>query len=282
MASTEPIDGLSVQPKTSLLVVNKPADLNLFPAELKTKVPRTPNQWFSYKYPELAKLYGSPFLEMEVNDLHSSRTHPMKINHDFFAAVLGGEKRLGHRVIYYLPELQFYFYDPADQLFKATTQEKLQTLLRAKLMKCAEGLPGRINILPLYDEFRSDATTKTIIQRAKSILAADETFFKSESANIRNQGPELPERLARVLVDSMLEKRDGAVLTVTQAYALFCGLAQQKRVEPVNRALFRSMMADLMREVFDVSVRRDLVNEENKMQEGWKGVGAAVEAQVTG
>ena len=85
---------------------------------------------------------------------------------------------LGHHVIYLEHETQWYFYDPADHMYKSTSSEKLLNLIRGMLMKCAEELTGEADIFNLFLDFRSDRNRRTIIQRAKSILAADHTFFE--------------------------------------------------------------------------------------------------------
>ena len=107
-------------------------------------------------------------------------------------------------------------------------------------------MPQDVQLFNLFSKFRSDAITKLIIQRAKSILAADESFFSATSPNQRKEGPELPERLGRVFIESMLEKRPGSILTVTQAYTMFCNLSQQRNLNPINRADFKEMMKDMM------------------------------------
>ena len=267
----------SQQTRTSSLVLNRPSQFPLSEEEVKALKPKTPNEWFSYRYPEEAKTYGSPFLELVTTDVYQfSNTSPISLNHDFFAAILGGDRKFGHHVVYYLPELQFYYFDPLEQAFKVTTPEKLQSLLRSWLIRCAEGLPKDVHILNLFQEFRSDSTMKVIVQRAKSILAADESFFSPESKHVRKEGPELPERLARVMVESMLERKEGAILTVTNAYNLFCRLSEQRNLNPIARTPFKELMVDLMKDMFGVGIRRDLPNDQNKQQEGWKGVGTAV------
>jgi hypothetical protein len=97
-------------------------------------------------------------------------------------------------------------------------------------------------------------------------------IFKPPRFGIFTPLSTLHERLARVFVESMLEKRDGANLTVTQAYNLFLKLAQQRSLGPIPRIMFKEMMRDLINEKYGVCVRRDILNENLKQQEGWKGV----------
>jgi hypothetical protein len=238
----------------------------------------SPAQWFSYKYQEATKQHGCPFLEHRIRlvDGYDSLS-ALDVNLDFFASILKGNSRLGHSVIYYEPELQWYFKD-SDQIYKTTSPEKLQNWVRAMFLKCAEVMPRTVDPFNLYTKFRSDQVVKAIVNRAKSILAANESFFSASSPHKREQGPELPERLARVFIESMLEKREGTILTVTQAYALFSGLSLQNNLQPIKRATFKQMMTEKMKETFGMSIRRDLVDEHGKQQEGWKNVGPNVRA----
>src|SRR5437870_68137 len=81
-----------------------PLSNQTFPAQ-----PKTPGEWFSFHFPDQARIYGAPFIELREKHLHGFQTiTPLSINLDFFAAVLGGDERLGHRVIYLEHELQFY------------------------------------------------------------------------------------------------------------------------------------------------------------------------------
>ena len=107
---------------------------------------------------------------------------------------------------------------------------------------------------------------------AKSILAADFSFFSATSPNKRIKGPELNERLMRMLVETMLESRAEACLTVTQAYDVFCRLAQQHQLSPLKRSLFRENMRDLVRERYGVGLRNDVPDTENRHQQAWRGL----------
>ena len=82
----------------------------------------TPNAWFVSRFPEQYERFGSPFLE-----IHGPQIICASINIDFFAAILGGRKDLSHQVIYYEPEMAWYFKD-SDAIFKQTTVERLGNL----------------------------------------------------------------------------------------------------------------------------------------------------------
>jgi len=83
----------------------------------QTSNPRTPSEWFADKFPEQVAQYGCPFLEMRQTSCDGfSHITPIAPNIDFFAAMLGGDSRLGHSVVYYEPEMQFYYFEPLQQL----------------------------------------------------------------------------------------------------------------------------------------------------------------------
>ena len=235
--------------------------------------PATPSEWFSEKFPEQAKIHGCPFIE-SVEDVGDGlkQINPLAPNIDFLAAILGGDEKMGHRVIYFESEMQFYYRD-SDGIFKPTSHEKLGNLLRALLIRCAEELPNTVHKLNLFLEFRSDKIIKAVIHRAKSILAADHTFFAVDSKHQRQQGPELHERLARVFAEQILERMPGEILPLSTAYLVFCEYLKTKSMPGVKRSIFKGMFSPIIREVFNVGLRNDIIDPgTNRQTAGWKGI----------
>jgi hypothetical protein len=188
------------------------------------------------------------------------------------AACLGGDERLGHRVIYYVPELQFYFYDPRTQMFHATTEHKLQNLLRGLLSRCAEAVKGDRAKFQLFHSLRSDPVIKAVTNRCKSILAASPNFFSVTSPNQRVVGPELHQRIAQVFVEQ-IERDPEQILTLKCAYELFSQFLKQKNMPILTRSEVKVMLAELIREQYDLGLRNDLVSTESQVQQcGWKGL----------
>jgi hypothetical protein len=234
---------------------------------LKNEEPATPSSWFVERYPEAYQIYGSPFAEV----VEGGQVLPACINYDFFGAVLGGRQDLGHHVVYLESELAWYFKD-SNGIYKATTSDKLQIQYRALMMKAAQDMPPNVHKLNLVNEWRSDRVCKSIISRAKSILSADQTFFSPTSPHQRIQGPELHERLMRVVVESMLQPAPDSILTVTQAYQVFCRLAQQRGLGMLKRSVFKAEMKDLVRNTYSVSLRHDVKDASDRQQQGWRGI----------
>jgi hypothetical protein len=259
-------------------LMNSTSDLKLYrpdPSNFIDPTPRpakTPNEWFGQRYPDQFQKFGSPFLELNQRvDQFTDQTLPLTLNLDFFAGVLGGQKSYGHHVVYLESEMQWFFKD-SDGIFKPTSPEKLANLYRALLMKCCQEMPPNTHKLNLFHEFRSDKVAKAVVQRAKSILAADSSFFSAQSPHQRIRGPELHERLIMNLVETMLERSDGACLTVTQAYQIFCGLSERRGLGMLKRSVFKELMRDCVRDRFDLALRHDVPDHENRHQQAWKGL----------
>ena len=232
----------------------------------------TCNEWFSAKFPDQVKQFGPAFFEARQSSVEGySRTTPASLNYDVCAAVLS-DARLGLSTVYFGPEMQFYYFEPMLQLYKTTTPEKLQNYYRAMILRCAQELNNDTNKLNLFAEFRSDKVSKAVVNRAKSILAADSSFFSSTSPHQRIRGIEMHERLARKFVDELLTCESGQVLMLHDAYTAFCKLLKQRELEPIKRNDFKAIVVPLIRDEFDVALRNDLVVDERQGVRGWKNV----------
>jgi hypothetical protein len=258
--------------------INTHLELNLpnvgafAPHQLRPRA-KTASVYFAELFPAAAKQYGCPFVEIRDEQANGqSIVTPVSINVDFFAAALGGDARLGHSIIYYEPEMQFYYREPYQQLYKTTTPEKLMNLYRGLLQRTAQELPAENNQLNLCIEFRSDKTAKAAVQRAKSILAADSSFFSPTSPHQRIRGPELVERIARRFVEEMLTAESGDILLLADAHAAFCAYLKQQNHEAIKRSDFKAVVEPLIRDQFNICLRNDLRIDDHRGVRGWKNV----------
>jgi hypothetical protein len=234
--------------------------------------PDSPNAWFCQRYPDQFYQHGSPFLELtERLDQFTTQTICVSINQQFFAACLGGRKDLKHHVIYYESELTYYFKD-VDGIYKPTTGEKLANLYRALLLRSLQEMTPSVHKLNLFHEFTSDKYAKAVVQKAKSLLLADPSFFRADGPNQRIRGIEIMERVARVFVESLLTKEAGQVLVLQDAYAMFRGLLKDRELPDIKRSVFQSVVAPLIRDQFDVALRNDLSFGDRSGVRGWKDV----------
>ena len=237
--------------------------------------PTTPSEWFSCKFPEQAKAFGCAFLEhLETLADGTTRINPISLNIDFLAATLSGDSKLNHKVVYVESEMMFYYYDPRDRVYKATSEDKLGNLMRGYLARCAEEMPGNVDKFNLFHTFRADKSIRGIIHRAKSILAADDSYFTADSIHERREGTEVYERVARGFVEQVLERQAGEILTVNDAYAHFLEYLKGRNMPPVNRRMFKNLVPPAVKDEYDLGIRNDIHDPEgNKWQRGWKGLG---------
>ena len=237
--------------------------------------PTTPSEWFSCKFPQQAQIYGCPFIELvePLGDGINAIT-PLAPNIDFFAALLGGDSKLGHKVVYAEAEMTFYYHECRDQIYYSTSEEKLGNLMRALLIRCAEELPNTVHKLNLFLTFRSDKTIRSIIQRAKSILAADDKYFSVDSKNVRKKGVELYERVARVFVEQVLERVPGESLTLTDAYLHFLEYLKKRNMPPIKRRVFKDLVPPAVKNEYDIGIRNDIHDPDGtNWTRGWSGLG---------
>jgi len=135
-------------------------------------------------------------------------------------------------------------------------------------MKAAQSFTKDVNILNLFVEFRSDKTSKAVVQRAKSILAADSSFFSPTSPNQRIRGVEMVERVARKFVDEVLSSEPGQILRINDAFAVFRQLLKERELPDIKRSDFKAVVVPLIKDQFNVCLRNDL----GGSGRGWKGV----------
>jgi len=257
------------QPIRTTLELNGPGAWGEMQTDIK---PRKPNPYFQQLFPSHTAQYGPAFLELHETFCDGfTKVTPISINVDIFASIFS-DPSLNMSVVYFEPEMQFYYFEPLQNIYKPTTPEKLQNLYRALLIRSAQELNNDTNKLNLFHEFRSDKTAKAIVNRAKSILAAESSFFSATSSHQRIRGIELHERLILKLVETMLEAREGSILTMTQAYQIFCQMSQQRNLNTLKRSVFRELMRDLIRDKFGMALRNDVPDELNKHQQAWKGL----------
>jgi hypothetical protein len=231
--------------------------------------PLTPNTYFQKLFPAQTRQFGPAFLQLRETNLQGKTiVDPISINIDFFASILS-DPALNLSVVYFEPEMQFYYAQPFQPIYKPTSPEKLQCLYRGFLLKAAQSFNNDVNILNLFVEFRSDKAAKQVVNRAKSILAADQSYFSASSKHQRIRGIELHERVARKFVDELLTSEPGQILRLADAYAVFRGLLKERDLPDIKRSDFKAVVGPLITSSFNVALRNDLDGAGGR---GWKNV----------
>lgn len=239
--------------------------------------PQTPSEYFNRRHPEISMAYGAAFLEHSYVDGNEfKRVSVVGMNDDFFAGLLGGDKRLGHKVIFYIPEQQFYFFDCRFGYFVPTSEEKLQILLSQYLIRCCQDMPHFTDIGNLFITFRSEGRLKRIVQKAKALVAADKSFFESPTGHKRRCGERILdpaiEPAHKLFIREALTVEPERILTTNDCFENYTAYCEIQKLEPAGRKPFTGLMAEGIREQFGLGFRKDLVGADGKCHRGWKGL----------
>jgi len=133
-------------------------------------------------------------------------------------------------------------------------------------------MPPNVHKLNLVHEWRQDKTAKAVVNRAKSIVLADQSFFSATSPHQRIKGVEMQERVLHRFVSELLICEPGKILMLQDAYTTFCALLKQRELGPVKRSNFKAMVVPIIKGELDVSLRNDLVVDGKQGIRGWKNL----------
>ena len=236
----------------------------------------TPSLWFAAKYPTQAEQWGAPFLEATFA-MPDGSTHisPVSLNLNFFASIFC-DKKFNHHVVYYVVEQQFYFYEPRLDCYASTTEEKLKLLLSWQLTMSAQSMPPTVEIQRLFMDLQAEHQLNKVIARAKSMHAAEESFFEGSQGRKRKLGQEIFDPKAeppyKLFVHEAVVEDPAKTLTLPDAYDSFSLYCQTRGMKPIARKHFKSLLAEVVREEFGIGIRNDLRTEEGKWTKGWTGL----------
>jgi hypothetical protein len=235
---------------------------------------RSPSAWFCSRFPDQTHAYGSAFFEERPVSVHGKEIiRPSVINEDFFAAMLSGEKRLGHKLVY-LPSDGFWFKDPRLDAFCPTSDKKVEILLSNYLVKCAENMGGNVDSKLLIKDHRRPPLLAGIVTRARTVLEADPRFFEGVHAPRRHSPgrvlqPSIPSSPEDFIHSAFVPKED-AVVMVSEAYQKFLGYCQMENLTRVEFTEFKRVARDLVLEKFQLGLRHDIRTPEGRQTHGWK------------
>jgi hypothetical protein len=236
---------------------------------------KTPSEWFSKRWQQQAEDYGTPFLETVYLDGDLEKhVNPIALNDIFFASILAGNQELGHQVVFYTPDEEFYFKDPREGgIFKATTEPKLKTLLSLYLLNCAEELRDSTGKFNLFVRFRKDDELQAVVNKARSLLAVDKSFFGADSPNIRTGGVEERAKVAKMFIKLAVELNPEKSLTVTDSYTAFREFCVENGLMLVERRHFQDLVGEIITGQYGLGLRNDILNSSGRHQRGWRGIG---------
>lgn len=240
------------------------------------------NEWFADKFPDATQQYGPAFMEATVPDVDGvARFIPAYLNEDFMAAMLGGDKRLGHQVVWCHQEETFYFYDCRVDAFCPTTEEKLKLLLSNYLIRCSQECGALVDITNLVVKFRQDDVLTKIVTKAKAVLEADSDFFSGKDGKRRMVNGKVidpnEEPTYMVFVKRGIVRQPEAKLTVADAFHRYYKFCKDSGNQPLTKAEFKSLVAEVIREEFKIGLRHDIPNQDGKLNHGWLGIDCRME-----
>ena len=236
------------------------------------------NQWFELTNPELVAQYGSPFYTTTTEPVESDDCYPRKetpieteqvigINTEFWGAFVGGDHRLGHDLVFYMPESRFYFYDLVAGCYLSTSDEKVRLVASQALQRCAWGQESSLATM-ILERFRTKKLLDEIITKAKAVLAADRRFFDSRPR--WKDTPIVPDVETKVVafVKEQIEPAEGGILPLGDCLDQFesttgLALGRKEATQKINVAI---------RELHDVGLRNDLTLPNGHGVAGWKGL----------
>ena len=154
-----------------------------------------------------------------------------------------------------------------------TTEEKLKILLSLHILNCAEELKDPTPKFNLFVRFRQDEELQKVIDKAKSLLAVDQSFFAADSPNIRTGEGAEKERAAKTFINLVIELNPQKSLTVTDSYTAFREFCVKNGLMLVERRHFEDLVREIIVEQYGLNLRNDLPNESGRHQRGWRGLG---------
>lgn len=245
-------------------------------------VPLTePNKWFADRFPEQTSNFGSAFLEAKISNILTDLYIPVFLNDDFFAAAIGGDRRLGHQIVYAEHEDVFYFFDYGVNAFCPVSEAKLKILASNLLIRCAQDSRQYVEVENLVVSFRKEAALENIVQKAKAILEVDRAFFEGKDGKRRfihgkhiEPTEELPHEL---FVKKAIVRSPESRLTVATAFSRYHEFCRENCTKPLTRGEFKDIVTEAIREMFNLGLRHDIVGDNGKQTHGWDGLACSLE-----
>ena len=237
-------------------------------------------EYFAQRFPDQIKKYGSAFFGSE--EFLNGRTVfiPESVNDLAFASIVGGDRSLGHQVVYYPAEAQWYFQDVRfDSAFVPTSEEKLGILLSHYFIECSQ------HCHPLSAKavlkLRTPQTIKSVITTAKAMLEADGQFFSGKNGHRRYVDGRYIEANAlpsyQLFVKRAIVRQPEGKVTVQDAFHRYYQFCKDNAMQPLTRSEFKDLVAEVIREQYNLGLRHDVLDERGKQTHGWLGLDCRLE-----
>jgi hypothetical protein len=164
--------------------------------------------------------------------------------------------------------------------FKILSEETLKFGLSQELLHCASYFSEhrqRVSIMNIFKRFRKEDVLESILDRAKGLLAVDESFFAEGSVNRKAPALLTREETARIFVQEGLQPSPGNILKLGDAYEKYVLFCHSKHLPVARKNEFKNPTVLAVRNVFNLGFRNDL-RIDGKSVHGWKGLNAVASA----
>lgn len=254
--------------------------------ELKRQTCAPFSVWFNEVFPEAVRAWGPGFVEGRYEDAEGyTRFVPVEVNEDAWACALGGRADLAQQVVYVSAEASWWFLDYRMEAFCECSEERLKLLLSNYLVRCSQSCGPMADIEPLVTTFRKRATLNRIIDKAKTMLEADEQFFSGANGRKRIISGKIVEATAKpsyeLFVEKAVTREAASALSVSDAFHRYFNFCREHQMSPLTRAEFKSLVAEVVREQFGCGIRRDVPGKNGKQAEGWIGLSLRLQEPAT-
>jgi hypothetical protein len=170
----------------------------------------------------------------------------------------------------------FYFFDYRVDAFCPTTEEKLKLLLSNYLIRCSQDCGGLVDISNLVVKFRQDDVLQRIVNKAKALLEADRLFFQGKEGQRRfidGKYIEPDEEPGyRQFVKKTIVREPEATVTLQDAFHRYYRFCREQQMQPLTRQEFKGLIAEVIREEFNLGLRHDVPGGDGKQRHGWFGL----------
>jgi hypothetical protein len=233
-----------------------------------------PRDYFSERFPEQIKRYGPAFFGTDVVWDGRQTFIADAVNDITFAAILG-TPCLGCQVVYFPSEAQWYCSDyRIDGAYFPTSEEKLGILISHYFIQCSQHchkLAGKAVLM-----LRTPQTIKNVITTAKAMLEVEKSFFTGKDGHRRYVDGKFIEPTEepsyQVFVKKAIIAEPQGKVTVHDAFHRYYQFCRDNQMTPLTRQEFKSLVSEVIRAIFNVGLRHDIIGDNNKQGHGWCGI----------
>ena len=114
------------------------------------------------------------------------------------------------------------------------------------------------------------------MDKAKALLEADRLFFQGKDGQRRYVDGKYiepnEETSYRLFVKKAIVREPKATVALQDAFHRYYQFCRDHQMQPLTRQEFKELVAEVIREEFNLGLRHDIPGDEGKHRHGWRGV----------